>query len=199
MLELLLSLALTQPAGLDSTAPWEKVSSEDGVLLEKRKVEGTGSLEFRVTTSTPTPVDALCEAIFDFATRGKDTAGLTSRKELSSEPDERVVYDQFNQKVVSNRDYTITVRRSRPKPGECRIRFWATNDKGPKLADGWVRIEKLYGGWTFTPGERNTTVVYSVFVDPGGSVPSFFANGSQRDAALATVKQAMERGKAWKP
>lgn len=198
MVPALLLTLLSQVPGFDSPTPWEKVSTEDGLSLERRSVDGSSSLEYRVTTVTPLGVDVLCEAIFEFATRGKDTEGLISRKELATGPDERVVYDQFSAPLVSNRDYAITARRVRPKEGECRIRFWATNAQAPKLSDGWVRLEKLYGGWTFTPVGKLTLLSYTVFVDPGGSVPSVFANGSQRKTAQLTVRQALKRAGEWK-
>ncbi len=199
MLSVLLLTAIAQVPGFESATPWEKVSSEDGFTLERRPVTDSSSLEYRVTVVTLRTVDVLCEAIFEFASRTKDVPGLASRTELYESPDERVIYDRFNQTLVSNRDYAVTVRRTRLAPSECRIRFWATNEKAPKLADGWVRIDKLWGGWTFTAGQTGgATLVYTVFAAPGGSVPAVFANGSQRDRALETVKLALERARSWK-
>jgi hypothetical protein len=189
-------LSLAQPVGLESVVPWEKVSDSDGLLLERRSVATSASPEYRITAKTTVPVDTLCERIFEWGTRGTDVPGLKSRKELSAAPNERVVYDQFEAPVVSNRDYAITVKRARGADGVCRIRYWATNEKAPPKLDGWVRLEQLWGGWTFIPREGHTELVYTQFSDPGGSLPAVFANGSQRDRALQSVRMAIEKGKA---
>ncbi len=196
MLNALVLLSLAQPVGFDSAVPWEKVSNDDGLQLEKRSVATSSAPEYRVTAKSSASVEKLCELIFEWGTRGTDVPGLKARKELSTAADERVVYDQFDAPIVSNRDYAVTVKRTRGADGVCRIRYWATNEKAPKLLDGWVRLEKLWGGWTFTAREGRTEIVYTQFSDPGGSVPAFLANGSQRDRALQSVRLAIEKGNA---
>ena len=196
MLTLLALSLLTQQPGFDSTVPWEAVSAEDGLRLEKRPVAGSGSYEYRITTRTQAPVEGLCLAVFEWGTRGTDVPGLKARKVVSAVADERVVYDQFDAPVVSNRDYAMTVKRTRGADGSCRIRYWATNDKAPKLLDGWVRIEKLYGSWTFTSREGQTELVYTQFSDPGGSLPVAFTHGTQRERALQSVRMAIAKGRA---
>lgn len=195
MLSAWVLLVAAQVAGFDSKVPWEKVSSTDGLALEQRPVADSGAREFRITTTTPTPVPQLCDAVFEMGTRGKDVPGLKERREISTIPDERVVYDQFESALVSNRDYAITVRRSLGADGVCRIRYWVTNEKAPRLPDGYVRITRLWGGWTFTPFEGKTQLVYTQFSDPAGRIPAFVANGAQRDVAVQTVKIALEKGK----
>ena len=196
MLTPLILLALNQSPVFDSKVAWENVSDEGGFKLERRPVDKSSSLEYRVTTRTPVSVKTLCETTFEWGTVGTDFPGLNARKVLSSTADERVVYDQFQQNIISNRDYAITVRRWREADGVCKIRYWVTNEKAPKLLDGWVRLERLWGGWTFTAREGHTELVYIQFSEPGGSIPSAFANGSLRDAALYSVRSALEKGKA---
>lgn len=198
MLNALTLVFLAQASGFDSKVAWEPVSTEGGLTLEQRSVEATGAREFRVTAQTKVSVEALCASVFEWGTRGKDVPGLKARRELASAPDERVVYDQFESAVVSNRDYAITVRRTRGPDGVCRIRYWATNEKAPPVPDGTVRIERLWGSWTFTPVDGQTRLVYTQFSDPAGSIPAFLANGAQRDVALLTVRNALEKGKVAK-
>lgn len=196
MLSLLVLFALAQPRGFDSVVSWEKVSEDDGLALEMRAVATSSSPEYRITAKTQVSVAALCEQVFEWGTRGKDVPGLKARKELASAPDERVVYDQFEAPIVSNRDYAVTVRRARGADGVCRIRYWATNELAPKKPEGWVRLDQLWGSWTFTPREGHTELVYTQFSDPGGSIPATLANGSQRDRALQSVRMAIAKGKA---
>lgn len=199
MLTAVLITALAQVAGFENPAAWEPVSSENGLTLERRPIVGSSSLEYRVTARTSLSVDTMCDAVFEWGTRGKDVSGLKARREISAQPDERVVYDQFEQPIVSNRDYAMIVRRSHEAPDTCRIRFWASPDKSVPPLDGWVRLTKMWGSWSFSPTHQSATlIVYTLFADPGGSIPAFLANGSQRDAALASVRKALEKGQAWK-
>lgn len=194
----ILLVAAQAGTGFDSTVPWEPVSSADGLQVEQRAVADTRAREYRITATSTAPVAALCDSVFEWGTRGKDVPGLKTRKELATLPDERVVYDQFETPIVSNRDYVITVRRTRNPDGSCRVRFWVTNEKAPPTPDGYVRITRLWGGWTFTSVEGKTKLVYTQFSDPGGSLPAFVANGSQRDVAMLTVRNALEKGKLLK-
>lgn len=196
MLTALLVLTLTQATPFDSTVAWESVSNEGGLKLERRAVANSSSLEYRITTMTQVPVQTLCETTFEWGTRGTDFPGLNARTELASAPDERVVYDQYQQPVVSNRDYAITVKRWREPDGVCKIRYWATNEKAPKRLEGWVRLDRLWGSWTFTAREGRTELVYTQFTDPSGSIPAVLSNGSLRDAAFHSVKAALEKGRA---
>lgn len=199
MLSAWLLIAAAQTAtGFDSTVPWEAVSTEGGFALEQRPVKDTSAREFRITATTDVSVAALCESVFEWGTRGKDVPGLKLRKPIATDPDLRVVYDQFESSIVSNRDYAITVKRTRGDDGVCRIRYWVTNEKAPPTPSGFVRITRLWGGWTFTPVEGKTKLVYTQFSDPAGSIPAFLANGAQRDVALLTVKNALEKGRALK-
>ena len=111
---------------MDSVVPWEVVSVQDGLTLQKRSVATSSSSEYRVTVQTSLPVAALCDAVFEWGSRTKDVPGLKLRRELFNGPDERVVYDQYERPVVSNRDYAITFRRWRDSADVCRIRYWAT-------------------------------------------------------------------------
>ena len=184
---------------MDSVIPWESVSVEDGLTLQKRAVASSSSNEYRVTVQTQLTVAALCDAVFEWGTRGTDVPGLKLRRELFTAPDERVVYDQHERPVVSNRDYAITVRRSREGADVCRIRYWATNEMAPKQLEGWVRLDMLWGSWSFTAAGSGTELVYTQFVDPGGRIPAFIASGTQREAALSSVRSALEKGRAWRP
>ena len=65
-------------------------------------------------------------------------------------------------------------------------------------------MTKLKGQWSFEPREGKTHVVYYLFSDPGGQLPAAFVHGSQRDAALNTVKKGIRISRegasgAWRP
>jgi hypothetical protein len=183
---------------LAQTAGWQTLSKKDGVRLDRREVKDSNFYEYRAVAETDAPVDALCDKVFEWGTTGLDHEGLKARKLLKDTPDERIVYDQVEQAVVSTRDYTMVVRRQRDGDS-CRIRFETTTDLAPKPVDGYVRIDKMHGGWDFEPKTQNKTkVTYTIYADPGGSVPAFLVNSSQRDITFDSIKKGIAKSKGEK-
>ena len=86
--------------------------------------------------------------------------------------------------MVSDRDYAVRGRRIHKPDGSCEVIFDVANDRAPPLKPGFVRIEKLSGSWRFEPQGGKTHVVYTVFTDPGGSLPPFVVEGTRRKSAL---------------
>jgi hypothetical protein len=201
MLFTLVALSLAQSPVWDSPVfsnpdPW--TSFDKGPLtLEGREVKGTPFSEYRVSFETKdVTLDALCTAVFEWGTKEADSPGLIASKVLRDGDDERVVYNQIEQPFVSNRDYAMTVMRKKDDQG-CGIRFKATNDLAPPKGEATVRMDRLWGSWRFTPLEGGAVrIVYTLFADPSGSVPSFVVHGSQRSAAKSSVKKAIAKAQA---
>lgn len=200
----LVLVVLAQPAGVfDNPTPFEALDSSGGLTLSGRAIAGSVFSEYRVVTDTPYSVSQLCEHIYEWGTKGKDHPGVKLHKVLEDGADRRVIYDQLEQPVVANRDYAMTVVRERLESGECRIRFWVTNDAAPEKPRGWVRMNKLWGSWRFEPLDGGRArLTYTLFADPAGSIPAFLVHGPQKSAAkdsvvagLAAVKQALEAKK----
>jgi hypothetical protein len=185
---LMLALLAAEPE------PWKKESAPDGVTLESRPVKDSAFYEYRAQADTDASVVALCDAVFEWGTVSKDHQQLKSRTLLEDHGDSRIVYDQLDPPVVSCRDFAFTVRRDRREDGSCRLEFSPSNEKAPKSPDGWVRIEKLKGSWTFEPkGEGKTHVTYQLWADPAGAIPAVFIHGSQREAAVETLKKGIAK------
>jgi hypothetical protein len=189
MISLLTVLVLSQAP----QAQWTQVSFNDGYKLEQRPVKDSPFYEYRVTVDTDIPVESLCDVVYDWGTLSKDQENLRARRLLEDRGEVRVVYDQLAPPVVSERDYAFTVRRTRDEDqGQCRIEFSASNEKAPPKPEGFVRLEKLKGGWVFTRTPGGTHVVYLLFADPGGNLPAMLVHGSQREAAIKTVKKGLD-------
>ena len=194
----LLLLLLAQPAGVfDNPEPFSVLENKDGLTLQGRPIKGSKYSEYRVVTDTPYPVSVLCEHIYEWGTKGTDHPGVKLHRVLRDGPDDRVVYDQVEQPVVSDRDYALTVVRRREPDGTCRIRFWTSNELAPPKPAGFVRMERLWGGWQFSPlpgGKARLT--YTLFADPAGSIPAFVVHGPQKSAAKDSVLGGLRKVKA---
>jgi hypothetical protein len=180
----------------DNADQFTKLEDRDGITVSRRAVKTSDYWEYRAEVSTPHPVPALCEAIFDWGTRHPDGAMITLNKVLDDQEDVRVVYNQVSAPVVARRDYAMTVVRERLADGSCRIRFRATNEAAPPRPDGFVRMNKMWGEWRLeATGPGASKITYTLFSDPAGSVPAFLVHGSQRQATRDGVVRALEKTK----
>jgi hypothetical protein len=176
---------------LSGEPTWKAEGERGGMKLESAAVEGTGFLQYRATGETSAEVGALCDAIFEWASTGTNHPYLVSRQVLEDHRDWRTVYDRLDPPLLSHRDLTFVITRRRLDDGRCEIEYHAQNDRAPKLPDGYVRIEKLQGAWLFERRGAKTHVTYTLFADPGGSVPALLVNPTQRDAVLETLATAL--------
>jgi len=127
------------------------------------------------------------------ALRGGDMDSLKHREILAERPDELVIYDQIRTPVVSDRDYTIVVKRR-----NVGARVWfqceTANDRGPPPAPGYVRIPVIAAGWYVEPdGRGGTRLGHFAYSEPGGAVPAFLVRGAQADRSLSDVVRMVNR------
>jgi hypothetical protein len=184
----LLALALA------AVPQWKQVDKADGIETYERDVEGERVVELKLVTVSKLPVDALCTAALGPTTLDPAEPDITLRKLLSFDGGVRVEYEQVSAPVVSDRDYAVASYRTDLPNGGCRTHFEAANQYAPKLPDGFVRIEKLRGGWSFEPvAGGNVVCTYTVFTDPGGSLPAAFVEGPRKKTAVKWVKLVLER------
>jgi hypothetical protein len=193
----LLMLVLAQSGDVFANPePFKVLEVKGGLTLQGRPIRGSKYSEYRVVTDTPYPVSALCEHIYEWGTKGTDHPGVKLHRVLKDGPDERVVYDQLEQPVVADRDYALTVVRRREPDGTCRIRFWTSNQLAPPPPKGFVRMERLWGSWQFEPLQGGKArLTYTLFADPGGSIPAFLVHGPQKSAAKDSVVTGLRKVK----
>lgn len=189
-------LSLIVALSLAADAPFEKVGDFDGIRLEQRRVDGSQFVELRLTTTTTKSVGALCDAAFGDGKYDPKEPELKARTVLDEKEHERVLYDQLSPPLVAKRDYVVRARRDRVNDGLCRMTFGPAPDFQQPVPEGWVRISKFSGQWTFEArADGKTALTYVVHSDPGGSIPPFLAEGSRRTIALQWVRMIIARAK----
>jgi hypothetical protein len=183
------------PKVFDNPVAWSKLDVVEGMTLETRPIAGSPFYEYRVSVDSEVSVEALCEGVFEWGSKGKDNPSLKLRKLLKDGEDDRVIYDQVSAPVVSNRDYVMRMHKQRTSDG-CQVRFFTTEELAPPVPEGFVRMTQLWGSWTFTPAANGKTkVVHTLFADPAGSVPAVFVHGSHRSSILQSVRGGLAKGK----
>ncbi len=191
MVAVLVGLLLAQAP---SEEGWKNLW-HDGVTLDTRPVPGSAFFEYRAQTDSDLKVETLCHEIYEWASISTDHDNITARKVLEDHGDMRVVYDQLSPPLVAQRDFAFTVRRARKGASSCRIDLMVTNDKAPPLPQGFVRIEKLSSSWLFERTENGTHVTYTLFSDPGGSMPPALVHNAQRDATVKTLQLGLQHAR----
>jgi hypothetical protein len=186
-------LSLLATAEAVAAAPAWKVDREvDGMKLEVREVKGSHYEELRVTTASPLPLDALCNAVWGKNAEVKDD--FKQRVIISETETERWTYEQIRLPVVSDRDCVMRVRLLTPaSTGRCEVDFVTMPHADYPVAKGHERVV-VRGFWDLAPGaDGKVKVTYVVYSEPGGAIPPVFAKGGQRDAAVKFMKQILGR------
>lgn len=177
---------------LSADPSWQQLGLFDGLKLERRPVQGAPYYEYRVTGDTDVSVGALCDGVYEWGSVSKDHDELKDRRLLEDHGDLRITYDQIRTPApVAPRDFAFAIKRDRRADGTCKVEFYTVNEKAPPLQNGWVRLARLKGHWFFEPRDGGTHITYYLYSDPGGSLPAPLVHGSQRDAALNTVKKGI--------
>jgi hypothetical protein len=169
------------------------LETSGGVTVSSRAVPGSVFQEYRVQRTAPYPPAALCPFIYEWGTRAGDGPGIVHHQLLVDGETERIIYQQISQPVVSRRDFTFTSLYFPAEKGPCRVRFRLTNEKGPPKPEGFVRLQKLWGEWVVEPHEKGSLVTYTLFSDPGGSIPAFLVHGPARDSTKNAVVTMLDR------
>jgi START domain-containing protein len=172
---------------------WRVVRDRNGVTLEKRSVEGSHFMEYRVrahtTVSAPVAVERMWTGIGD-----ERSPTIKHRTVVKRSADELVVYDQIHAAVVSDRDVTIRIRKVAEPGGAFEIRFESTTEFGPPPAAGYVRLPLVRGNWRIEPaGDGGANIAYRCYSEPGGAIPAFLVRGAQQDSTLDEFERVLGR------
>jgi len=180
----------------DNTTPFEQVESRDGVKVSKRAIKGSPFAENRVELTAPYEPSLLCDAVYEWGTKKNDGPGVTLHKLITDGENSRLVYEQITRPLVADRDYALTIVRTHFDDGSCGIRFRVTNEFAPPRPERFVRMEKVWGEWRFVAlPTGGSSVSYTLFSDPAGSVPAFLVHGAAREATKEAALQGVGKAK----
>lgn len=191
-LTLLVALLAAQSARAQ-TGAWEPVKTSDGVVVDRRTVDGSHLKEFRGRAEIQAPVAAIL-AVFndiDHATEWMDSCnGSHAVEDLSDH--EKVVYNRTHAPwPVSDRDAVLhNIVRFDEAARRVELQFWTVESEREPAHKGVVRMPFLRGHWTLSasPDGTKTRVEYQVHANPGGRLPDWLVNYASRDLPLKTIE-----------
>lgn len=183
-------------AASEKDIPWQEVQDDDGLKIWNRDIPNTNIRELKAEMVVDISADKVWAAVEDIEKYTEFLPYLTEVRVLkkSKNGNSIIAYHRLDPPVVSERDYTLTIN-SFPKPAKgYYYRHWfATNDKGPKPQEDYVRVEVCKGSWTISKvGENKTKMVYWLHTHPGGSIPDWIANKAN-SVSLPELFEAIQK------
>ena len=181
-------------AAADSPAGWQPYKVKRGVAVERRPVQGSRFFEYRATVTAPVAPEAVISHMWRFVSEGRSPI-IKKRQVLKQEPTEILMYDQVKTPVVSDRDYTLLVRKvGDASSHRYQMTFETANQLGPPVDPKHVRIPAIRGRWLIEPaGTAGSRLTYQSFSEPGGSIPAFMIHGAQLDQIVQDVEGLLKR------
>jgi hypothetical protein len=187
------ALALAVPRAARADDGWKEYRHKGNIVLERRPVPGASYYELRARVEVAATPRAVLDGIWG-GLHGELPSTVKKRIILRESTDEAVFYDQIRTPIVSDRDYTLVMRREvDAATGAGRIAFETANQLGPPVDKNYVRMPMIRGLWTAAPSAAGTSLSYVIYSDPGGSLPAFMARGAQVDQVFIDVERAVAR------
>jgi hypothetical protein len=184
------SVPLLLLAGTARAQEWQQLRVEGGLTLSKRVVAGERFPELRVQATTALPGVKLTSYLLGSYIDQADPG--ISRKLVERTAESAEWTDLIKTPIISDRCATtrLSLRREE-NSGGATVEFvsrgvWPTG----KPSTGCVPL-RSHGSWSFQPVAGGTRVTYTIFADPGGTVPSFLVRGALEDDALKRVARVL--------
>ncbi|MSP62472.1 MAG: hypothetical protein EXR72_19490 [Myxococcales bacterium] len=172
--------------------PWEFVREEDGIYVQRRKIEGSSLHEFQGRGVVEASIASILAVIADADHRTEwmhkcREARLVEQTSRTSQ----IAYNRTEAPwPVSDRDAVLlgqTTFDGREK--RVRLDFHAIEYAKEPAKSGVVRMPYLKGHWILIPEHDGqwTRVEYQVHADPGGSLPNWVTNLVSKQIPFHTV------------
>ena len=186
--------ATAPPPGSDKVkGAWERVSTTDGIVVERRTVPGSNLKEFRGRGVIDAPLGRVLAVLRDSEHRAEWMSDCASSYLVEEDETSRTQIAYHRTKApwpVADRD-SITRAELQVDPTHHRVVLPFEGIEHPKAppVKGVVRMPFIRGHWILTvqPGSK-TEVEYQVHANPGGSLPDWIANLASKKLPLVTLQ-----------
>ena len=174
---------------------WERLADRDGMVVERRAVDGTALREVRVTTHSSLAPASIMATLWKHEEYTQFVPYLKRLDVLRDDGDVKLIYQQARIPLAKDRDSTVRVRRTfAPDTGVYELVSTAVPDEGPPPTDEYVRVRNSEGRWRLEPSsDGGTAVTYSLRTDAGGLLPAWVVNVAQKDITAKLVRAMLDR------
>lgn len=189
LVRLLLSAVLMLGLAQAQAAEWRLVKDEGGIQVYLQRVAGSSYQAFRGVTRMRAEMPRLLALQEDVGAACAWIHACIEQKLLRQQGDLSWTYTRFYSPwPVKPRDSVLQIATRRGADGSVTRILRGVADYLP-VQPGFVRVSKVEGQWILTPQEGGEVeVVYQLYSEPGGSVPSWLANSFVVDAPFNTLQ-----------
>ncbi|MCO4761411.1 MAG: START domain-containing protein [Myxococcales bacterium] len=170
---------------------WRHIASEDGVTVSARDIPGQAFPEFRGVAVFHATMFEMLAILDDTPRHCQWQASCTVMRVLKRYDEfDRLLYHRIHAPwPASDRDLVFRANtRLSGKAQKATSRFRLVSGVvGPK--SGIVRVKQMYGSFKFTVlGPKRIRVVYQVYSDPGGWLPTWLVRSASKKIPLNTLR-----------
>lgn len=191
-------LLLVPPSFAGAADGWRRIGGDNGLTVFERDVAG-GVPEVKVEGRIDAPPETVLAVLADVGAY-KDTMPYTEVSQLVKREGNRVwLYSVVDPPLASRRDYCVEITLEEGPNGTLGTEWKPANDLAPPEKKGVVRVQVNDGSWHLEPtdGGKATWATYTLHVDPGGKLPKWIIEKTNRksvpDAFQAVRKAAKSK------
>lgn len=163
---------------IQAQSEWELKSDEDGIEIYTRHLPNKKFLEFKASTTVEGSMHGIMSLIKDVNNMNDWMQNFRVNELLETNNFwHQVSYHEVHIPVLQNRDLVLELKLAKnDQDNSLRIDMQSLPEFIPEKRKR-TRIQELYGYWLCKSlGNGKIRVEYSMYVDPGKSIPSWLYN-----------------------
>lgn len=194
-------LALLAWAAVAHAGDWQRVTDQDGIVVESRAVERWPARELRATAHAAVPPAALMATLWWHDEYARFVPYVKRLDVLRDDGDTKLVYEQVRVPLAKDRDLTARVTRTfAADTATYEMTSTAVPEAGPPARDDHVRVRTSASRWRLAPAaDGGTDVTYTLRTDAGGLLPGWIVRLIQRDATVKLIRAMLDRARQQSP
>jgi len=173
-------------------ANWQLAKEQEGIKVFLKNAEGSGIKMMRVECEVAARQEAILALLLDIPASEKWIPQTKTWRYLRRPSfSECYYYSELRMPwPVSNRDYVVHLKAwQQPATKVVTVDANVVAGEVPEI-EGIVRVHVSTVKWVLYPTQNgHTKLVYQLFTDPGGSLPSWVVNYFAKQAAFDIVKK----------
>jgi carbon monoxide dehydrogenase subunit G len=181
-------------SGADPSEGWKSISQSKGVQVWSRDVPGSPVAELRARGTIDAPPEVVLAVLADVDAYAETMPHTSEGRVLRREGNEIWAYQVIDAPLTKKRDTAVKITLSKlPRGGYATAWVMADDGVAPRR-NGVVRLTQTTGSWRLEPtdGGKATFATYVVHTDPGGGVPKWVVNKTQK-TALPDIFEAVRK------
>ncbi len=160
-----------------------------------RDVDGSSVREIKAQTFVEIPAERVWSVLKDVEKYPEFMPYMVEVKVIERPaPDIATVYQCVAPPVVEKRDSIVEVVNTADERMGTYTTEWHSVDKGPAPRENTVRVNGVRGQWLLERiGDAHTRLTYTLFTEPGGSVPGWIVNRANKRSAPKLLNAVAKR------